>query len=355
MMALLDALNTKSEVACGDISSAARRAIVASEHNDVGWDDLLNSMALLAKDGRCGIDPTPWFELISNKSQDPALRAHAEFHLGTLAQGNHEYTESVAHFDKCLETITTSPDPRSLARIEASALNWKSNSLSLMGKGQEAAATGRDALNRSVAASGENSTSTGTIRANQIHLEEKTGNFSAAIAIADDRLATRPANKDEARDYAHAAMIRYQLGIKSHEPLDAASAGLELAWADPLVHQSFDAVRVGHELMQARKRQKDRVQEGFDLAAELIGFIKANRQRWVAEASSPAVAESTARQLRQFELSCASSLQSIHAHRSLEYLRLAYETILEDVASEDERVKIRAQWDRAIARFAEER
>ncbi len=352
LVQVMQSLSGKSEVSCDELSSAAEAALAGSSEGAPAWDELLNVAALLARDPGCKLDPTPWFVLISEKSGSSLLRAHAEFHLGIRSQASQKYEDSVAHFAKCREIIANSEKGQSLAALDVSALNWMSNSLSMLGSVEEAVAAGREAIALSLVVNGDKSSSSKTILANQVHLETAAGNHATAANLTSEQLVDRPRTTQEARLFAHNAVVRYQSGIRAGESHESASVALEIAWSDPIVRNTPYAARVGHELVHARKRQKDRWSEGYDLAAELIQFISTNRDRWVAEAPDASVSEQIRSDLRGIAVSCASTLQSINMHNSIEYMNLAYTTIVEHTDNPEEKERVFDAWDRALADYA---
>ncbi len=345
-------LVTETDVSCDQLLDGADVALNSLANGQDGWDSLLNAVATKARELSCGLDTPKWFALIAAESKDNVLRAHADLHLGLLARQSGEFNDAISHFETAAMLAATLPASRSANDIEIGAWHALSGTHTRLGNHAAAAEAGRQARSIAERTRGGRDEIGQLLTANQVRLESQAANYAAAAALADDLMAAAPQTAEEARDFALNSIRRYQLGLKAGEAQVEASVALEIAWNNSMVRKSVEACRVGCVLSDARLAQKGRETEAFDIAAEVIELIESNAESWRANADPALEGSQLEKTIQSAAISCASRLQGISQHGDLDYLNLAYSTIVRYSETPETKEKMLDQWDRALADYA---
>lgn len=345
-------LVTETDVSCDQLLNAADVALNSLANGQAGWDSLLNAVATKARGLCCGLDTPKWFAVIAAESQDTVLRAHAELHLGLLARQSGKLNDAISHFETAAVLAATMPASRSANDIEIGAWHALSGTHTRVGNHAAAAEAGRQARSIAERTRGGSDEIGRLLTANQVRLESQAANHATAAALAVNLMAAAPRTVEEARDFALNSIRRYQLGLKAGESQEEASVALEIAWNNSMVRKSVEACRVGCVLSDARLAQKGRAAEAFDIAAEVIELIESNADSWRANADPALNGKQLETAIKSAAISCASRLQNVSQHGNLDYLNLAYSTIVRHSEAPETKDRMLDQWDRALADYA---
>nr|HRJ48979.1 tetratricopeptide repeat protein [Phycisphaerales bacterium] len=351
----MEAISGMSEMGCERLLQAAEVALKGYEGRRLGWDRLLSQVASHASMIGCEADMIGWFTTLTRDSEDPSTRALAYLWMGVLGEGalKDDREELLRRYDAALAALDEAGDRGKVSEIRVGALNRKANTLSRLGRFDEAVAVHARAMEAARAITGGNTGRDLGLMINQARLASQAGNPKAACDLLDHViLYSTPTTRREIDWHLSTVVSRYKTGQRTDDPHGGIPA-LEAAWANPAFRVTHEIARVGYELAQARGRIPGMSRSECDLLVEVIELINDRRAEWVSEAETAHWRKRINDALNSVQISCVSHLQSVTLHGSREYLDLAYRTLLDLRPDPTEQEMFVRQWASDVRQLEE--